>query len=162
MFHKSSAVSIWLIPLLVLAGGIGIGLLAAIPLWLGPDFLPRHAQQPKATTQSPLTGNEPEPLGEQAKNMFDLANVELDKARDHLEKAGKYKLYDKMEAVCPEYINASDDARRADFFVNVEYVAYEIQEKRPEILEEIRNLRSKVIAPSVAICDKFGYSKSAG
>jgi len=136
-------------------------MLVAISLWVNSGFQPRQASPRAEIDQPSFVGNEPEPLGEQAKNMFDLANVELDKARIHLEKASSYQLHENIEAACSEYIQASSDARRADFFVNVEYAAHEIQEKRAETVDKIHRLRNTVIAPQVVFCDKLGYTDSS-
>lgn len=110
--------------------------------------------------QEQKAASEPAPLSTEAKSAIDLANEFMNRSRSDLELAGQLSQAKLNGDACGRYVEASNNARRAETMIGSQ--RQEIESKRPDVLNGLRDLVRTSIAPALDRCRQQGWVSSSG
>lgn len=110
--------------------------------------------------QEQQTASKPAPLSPEAKSAIDLANEFISRSQSNLDMAGRLSLAKQDYEACGQYVEAGNNARRAEIMIGSQ--RQEIEAKRPDVLNGLRELVQTSIAPTLESCRQQGYVSSSG
>jgi len=114
----------------------------------------------QAQNPQPAAKGEPAPLSPEAKSAIDLANEFMNRSRSNLDLAGQLFLAKQNYDACGQYVEAGNNARRAETMIGAQ--RQEIESKRPDVVNELRDLVRTSIAPALDKCRQQGWVSSLG
>ena len=110
--------------------------------------------------EQPQPAGQPAPLSPEAKSAIDLANEYMNRSRSKLDLARQLSQAKPNGDACGMYVEASNDVRRAETMIGSP--RQEIESKRPDVVNGLRDLVRTSIAPALERCRQQGWVSASG